>query len=101
MNFNPFNGGLPGLPDLSSILGGGGGFQFPGIPGFPGMGGSQQQGGVVNLGGTLQTIEDPNSPAYGTEGFGTMNLQALLDTMQRNQQGQGGGQSYIGGQGLI
>ena len=30
-----------------------------------------------------------------------MNLQALLDMMQRNQQGQGGGQSYIGGQGLI
>jgi hypothetical protein len=107
VNLNPFSGGgLPGIPDLGSILGGSGGgglSRFPGLPGLFGMGGGgQQQGQGTSLGGTMETqpYSDPSS-ATGSGLGGTINLQALLDMMQRNQAGGGGTQSYIGGQGLI
>lgn len=97
---------FPGMPDLGSILGGGsGGFQLPGFPsGFPGMGGGAQQQQQGTLGGTMEMIPySPTASPDATDGGlgGTMNLQALLDMMQQRNQGQGGGQSYIGGQGLI
>lgn len=98
-----------GLPSLGDILGGSGGGGLPGLPHFPGMPsfpgflgmGGQPQGGYSDggMGGPYQTFGDPNADSTGLGG--TMNLQALLDMMQRNQQGAGGGQSYIGGQGLI
>jgi hypothetical protein len=48
----------------------------------------------------MQPYGDTSADSSGSIG-GTMNLQALLDMMQRNQYGDGGTQSYIGGQGLI
>lgn len=104
MNLNPFSGGgLPGIPDLGSILGGSGGGGLPGLPGLLGMGGgAQQQGQGASLGGTMQMQPYGDTSADSSGGIGgTMNLQALLDMMQRNQYGDGGTQSYIGGQGLI
>jgi hypothetical protein len=107
MNLNPFSGGgLPGIPDLGSILGGSGGGGLLGLPGLPNLfgmgGGAQQQGPDSSLGGTIQMrpYSDTSTDSSGGVG-GTMNLQALLDMMQRNQYGGGGTQSYIGGQGLI
>lgn len=97
---------LPGLPDLSSVLGGGGGLPGMGLHKLFGMGDGQQQGQGASLGGTMQTSNPymgntpDSSGATGGAGDG-WNLQALLDMMNMNQQSQGGGQSYIGGQGLI
>lgn len=93
--FNPFSGGggfsLPGF-------GGGGGIpglpQIPGLPNFLGGGGQPQQ---PNYGGGPSGPYQPlDATSTGSDFHG---LLAML--MNQNRQGGGGGQSYLGGQGLI
>lgn len=99
-SLNPFSGGggLPGLPSFPGLP------QIPGLPGFPGMGGGQQPqqqqqpyygGGNATPGGPYQTMAASDSTVGPTDYQG---LLAML--MNQTRQG-GGGQSYLGGQGLI